>query len=493
MRNNMFRVIALFMAGMLTFSLAGCKSSDTSSLSDEYEIIYQYEDGEDGNVNEVGNVTGNNTNADGTNSSGNKTSASAKTSNNSSSGSKKPSGKGAATTVNAGVNPQDYDGTSITFATWSDPGLHEDGPVVKAFEKKYGIKVKVDLMDESNYVNTVLGRIASGNAPDVFFCTYTFPYCLKALQPLDAAKLDLSESIWDKPLINLATINGKSYLVDTVGNIWKDQDMVFYNKKLFKANGWTTPEEYYKAGKWTFAAMKDCMQKVASLGTDYIGGAVNLEGLLGSTGSGIFNYSNGKFSNGSTNSTTKAVMRWASEGMKEGWLRTTSHYQSINYFPEGKTGIAVVHSYGLKNNGFFRKMNVNDIGFTYLPSWKEGSAATPTSFVRGWGICEGAKNPVAAGIFLRYYLDVNNYDTKSAFINSEAESFFFKLTSTQTDKKHFYFCMGSGVEGVTGSSSCVGEYISSVTTGDPGQLDKTIKSYQNKLNSDIAKLNGLLK
>lgn len=479
MSNNKFRILALFMAVMFTFSLTGCKSSDTSSLSDDVEIIYQYED--EGN-----------TDAESTESSSKVTDASSNTSNNSSSGSKKPSGSGAVATVNAGVNPKDYEGTSVTFATWYDPALYEDGPVIKAFKKKYGIDVKVDLMNETDYVNTVLGRIASGNAPDVFFCTYTFPYCINALQPLDAAKLDLSESIWDKALINLATVNGKSYLVDTVGNIWKDQDMVFYNKKLFKANGWTTPEEYYKAGKWTFAAMKDCMQKVASLGTDYFGGAVNLEGLLGATGNGIINYSNGKFSNGSTNSTTQAVMRWAAEGMKDGWLKSTSVYDAFNLFPEGKTGIVVAHSYGLKKNGNFRKMSPDDIGFTYLPSW-DGKEATPTSFVRGWGICKGAKNPVAAGIFLRYYLDVNNYNTSSAFINSEAESFFFKLTSTQSDKKHFYFCYGSGVNGVTGSSSSVGDYITSVTGGDPAQVVTTISSYQNKLNSDIAKINEVLK
>ena len=69
-------------------------------------------------------------------------------------------------------------------------------------------------------------------------------------------------------------------------------------------------------------------------------------------------------------------------------------------------------------------MKASDIGFTFLPSWN-GEKYKPTSFVRGWGLCKGAKNPVAAGIFLRYYLDVNNYDTGSAFISKDAENFFF--------------------------------------------------------------------
>ena len=123
--------------------------------------------------------------------------------------------------VNDNVNPAEFSGTEITYATWRDPSLYEDGPVVEEFEKKYGITVNIDLINEADYTNTVLGRIASDKAPDVYFSTYTFPYCIDALQPIDAAKLDLSESIWDKSLINISTVNGKTYLVDTVGSIWK--------------------------------------------------------------------------------------------------------------------------------------------------------------------------------------------------------------------------------------------------------------------------------
>ena len=99
------------------------------------------------------------------------------------------------TVINDNVDPKEFNGTEITYATWRNPEQYEDGPV--------------------------------------YFSTYTFPYCLDALQPIDAAKLNLEESIWDKSLIDLATVNGKTYLVDTVGNIWKDEDMVFYNKNLF--------------------------------------------------------------------------------------------------------------------------------------------------------------------------------------------------------------------------------------------------------------------
>lgn len=408
-------------------------------------------------------------------------------------GGKKPPSQGGST-INDGVNPKDYNGTSIIYATWRNPALYEDGPVVESFEKTYGIKVNIDLMTESEYTNKVLGRIASSQSPDVYFSTYTFPYCLEALDPIDGAKLDLSESIWDKALIDLATVNGKTYLVDTVGNIWKDEDMVFFNKKIFKDNGWTTPEEYYEAGQWNYDSMTKCMKQVASLGTEYVGGAVHLEGLIHSAGSQVVGMKDGKFVNGTMDTTTQDIMRWASTGLKEGWLSTTSIYKALNDFPSGKVGIAILHSFGLKKTGYLRTMKASDIGFTYLPAWNDKEPVA-TSFVRGWGLCKGAKNPVAAGIFLRYYLDVNNYNTTTAFISEEAESFFFKLNSTSTENKNFYFCYGSGVTGVTGKGdgTAVGDYIQKPSSADPTQVVTVVSSYQNEINADINKLNEKLK
>ncbi len=475
MKNIFIKTGAFLIALLLVAASAGCKSGrDTSDSSDDVEIVYQYEDEESAADSTVSADTG----------------SSGSTSDKTTSSKKPSSNKN--TLVNDNVNPNDYSGGSVTYATWRNPALYEDGPVVKAFENKYNIKVNVDLMNEESYTNTVLGRIASGKAPDVYFSTYTFPYCLDALQPIDAAKLNLKESIWDKPLINISTVNGKTYLVDTVGSIWKDEDMIVYNKKIFRDNGWTTPEEYYKAGKWDYDAMEKCMKQVASLGTEYKGGAIHLEGLIHAAGGAVIGMKNGKFYNGTTSAVTQDIMRWASTGLKEGWISTTSIYTALNQFPSGKVGIAVLHSFALKKTGYLRSMKASDIGFTYLPSYK-GKAYTPTSFVRGWGICRGAKNPVAAGIFLRYYLDVNNYDTGSAFISKDAENFFFKLTATNTKNKNFYFCYGSGVNGVTGKESAVGDYISKPAAADPTQVVTEISKYQNALNADIAKLNQKIK
>ena len=129
--------------------------------------------------------------------------------------------------------------------------------------------------------------------------------------------------------------------------------------------------------------------------------------------------------------------------------------------------------------------------------WHLLQASTPTQTTkatisgcyRGWGICKGAKNPVAAGVFLRYYLDVNNYDTASAFITPEAESFFFKLTSSGSITDKFYYMVG-GSDGLATATSH--KKIIGIATGDPGQVKASLDALKNTIDSDVNDLNNYI-
>ena len=77
---------------------------------------------------------------------------------------------GSANHVSSGkVDPKKYRGSTVTYVTWKDPKYNEDGPVVEAFEKEYGIKVKIQLVNQKNYISTIAGNIASGTQGDVIF------------------------------------------------------------------------------------------------------------------------------------------------------------------------------------------------------------------------------------------------------------------------------------------------------------------------------------
>lgn len=487
MLKNSKKALALIFAAIMVVSAAGCNKSNTPSVSDDIEYVYV--DGESSENTENTESAENEENAENATSGGSQNGGGTSknsTGGKSTSGGKNNSTGGSGKTVNDGVDPAEYKNTKVIFATWRDPKLNEDNKVVEDFQKKYGITVDVDLIAEGGYTQTVIGRIAAGNAPDVFFCTYAFPACLNALQPLDAAKLNLNESIWDQSLIKATTVNGKKYLVNTVSNIWNDFDMVFYNKKIFAQNNITTPEQYQKAGKWNFDALKKCMTDVKKANSSYTGGILNYEGVINSTGESLVKMKNGKFELG-INDNLKSVVKWIAEGRKEGYIGAIDAPTGQEEFKKGTVGIFWGFSWCLKKTGGLSGMNPDDIGFVTAPSWN-GKEPVPATFVRGWGICRGAKNPVAAGIFLRYYLDVNNYNTTDAFINKEASDFFFKVSTKDVEKTNRYYVFGGGVGSVTEA------FRTTYTAAeqDPAQVDQFFKSNMNTYNMGVNALNDVL-
>ena len=406
------------------------------------------------------------------------------TSGNQSSGSSKP-GKDTpnANTSTGTVNPEKYRGTTVRYATWKNPFQNEDGKVIEKFQKKYGIKVKIDTVPQSTYVSEIAGMIAAHNSPDIFFDNGFFPASISCLQPLDAMQLNLSDGIWDQGMIKMSTMGGKPFLVNTVGNIWAEVDCLFYNKKIFNDNNITTPEEYYKANKWNYAALEKCMTDLKNAG--YIGAYVDVQTLLASAGTGFYGFKDGKITN-SVNEMTSNVLTRIAQWVSDGLIRNPLERNLLQNFIKGKAGIAITNAYGMKATGYFSEMNPNDVGFTYIPRYDDNTKAYTTGLFRGWGLIRGAQNPVGAGIFIRYYLDVNNYDTDSAFINNEAKQFFFKLTSgVNTDDKNPYLTLGVA----TLCSESMDAYVG-FAGESPNQVRTKVSAYLPTINSNVNKVNG---
>lgn len=471
-------ISCLFLALLMLFSVTACKENptteDSGSVDVEYEYVYE------------NNNQGTQSNQD-SNANGEKRKNDPTSSKGASKGGSKDGSKGGGKTDKYKQLAEKYRGTTVRYATWKDPYQNEDGDVVKAFMSEYGINVKIDMVGQSSYSRSIDSMIAAGNAPDIYFCNGDFPGCLSALQPIDVAKIDRTDPIWDKGMFEASTINGKTYLVNTVGNIWNEVDCVFYNKRLLKENNITTPEEYYKAGKWNFDTMTKVMRDVKALGSDYIGGYLDWEVVLGLMNADYYRWSNGKFANG-INEDLISASEYLATCLKEGLIKNLYDYNCRDDFIGGKVGIALTNAYGLKKTGYWKKMNADDIGFTYLPDYNSKKKAVTCGIFRGWGIVKGSKNPEAAGLFLRYYLDVNNYNTSKAFISSEAESFFFKLTSgVTTDKKHAVVTLGT--TGVVGDN---GVLLGNVAKNDPTQVRSVILSLKNKIDSDVKVLNDFV-
>ena len=213
MINNAKRVIALLLSLVLVFTLAGCTKIVYEGSSAEIEYVTNQVI-VDGNGNSSGNNSGSGNNNNNNN-------------NNNGGGAINADGL-----INDGVNPEDYRGKTIKFAATIHPDNDESGPVVRAFEEKYGIKVEIVQSDQGDYANQLSGWIAAGNAPDVARSNGDFPMPMSYLQSLDAAKLNYNEEIWNKKTFEMTTFGGSPYLCDTVGNIWAEVDIVMYNIDL---------------------------------------------------------------------------------------------------------------------------------------------------------------------------------------------------------------------------------------------------------------------
>ena len=85
-------------------------------------------------------------------------------------------------------------GTTVRFPFWKNVGGEINQAAINGFQKKYGIKVKLELVPQDQYISNIAGKIAAQNAPDVYWSNGDFPACLGDLQPLSAGNVNLSDT-----------------------------------------------------------------------------------------------------------------------------------------------------------------------------------------------------------------------------------------------------------------------------------------------------------
>ena len=323
------------------------------------------------------------------------------------------------------VYPEIYRGTSVTYVTWKDPDISEDGVAYDTFEEKYGIQINVQLISQNTAVSTLAADIAAGTQGDIFLDAGHFPSSLSVLQPLTTAKIDLENPFWNRSIIKASTLDGYPYLIDAFSNLETQVDICVYNKRIFRENDIKSPKDYHDEGKWTFENFYFAAKEVSKLGKEYTGVGILDETVFGAAGCSFFAYKNNKIELSMEPSLMQAMdlfARMKTEGIAK---------PDRKGFQEGMQGMAFTTCHGLRKIGYFTAMNPDDLGATYLPVWNEGDEQQVTAPYRGYGIIEGAKNPVAAGLFLRTYLDVEVHDLSNEFHNPEVAHFFFEVTGAE--------------------------------------------------------------
>ncbi|MBR5473218.1 MAG: extracellular solute-binding protein [Clostridia bacterium] len=467
MFNKTKRVFAIVLALALVFSLAGCKQAAEDEGSVEYiieeEIVY-----------EDGGSTGNNQDGQTGNQSGG----------NQSGGSTQNGDYAVNLLTQAELDA--LRGSTVKFAATIRP--QDDGTqyVIDSFEKKYGMKVEIVFVEFDTYIQDMQGLIANGQSPDVGRSNGDFPACVAYLDSLDKAKIDQkNDSIWNQTTFQYSTINGQPYMCDTYGCYWTELDICIYSKSLLKAAGCPTPQELAAQGNWTW----DTFMEIARQCTKQMGAPAGCiftpECAVHMGGGNVFKFENEKIVSGIDAKTT-AVIKKYDEAYKEGILNT----KSTTGISQGITAIGTGHAWSLRKDGDLAAQGASlaDIGFYYLPSYTAGGEIPATGIFRGWGVVRGSKNPAAAGVFLRHYLDVENYDTQNAFINEDAKTFFFQLTGQDYGKNYnpylTYIGLSEEIAGIKYNSD-----IYSVVYKDPSAVDAQMAAVKKAVEKGADNLN----
>ena len=384
-------------------------------------------------------------------------------------------------------------GQTVRQATWGDPTTNESAMVYANFEADTGLKCEVYAVPQSGYPEHIKTKIAIGDAPDVFMTNegdQCFPLTLEIASPINlVSTVDLNDPIWDKSMLESTRLNGNIYGVNTIGTPHTGSNLVFFNKRLFEENGFKSPADYYAEGKWTWDNMLRCLKDIKSLSTGdkvYYGAQLECDILAGSVGASFtkYNFETDTFSSGLNDPKLLAAYQWYADAKSQGLLDG-----NINHFVQGRCGIIVRGTWGLKGTGYFAEMNPEDVGFTYMPSFEEGEKSLVSSIYRVYGICEGAHHPDAAGYFIRYLLDPENYDLQNVFLTPEAGKFYYELTNRTASEKYFNF--DAGLATLLGENVNNAFYKGVVNSSSAG-VKTALDSATNKVDNAVELANKLI-
>ncbi len=385
------------------------------------------------------------------------------------------------TNQSGNVNLEDYRGTKVVYATWERSEGIDINKAINNFKNKYGITVEVKTVAQRGYVESIIAMINSGEAPDVIKDADFYPGWVNIAQPLENAKIDLTSSQWDQRYLSLTEYEGKHYGIAST-NFGQNFYMLYYNKTLLNNKGIRTPHDYQKIGQWNFDAFENLMKQVVQVcGKGYYGAYIDNYGslLYPCFGTDVFKFENGKFTTGVTDDNFIKIASYISKWGAQGWLATDR-----NSFVDGKVAMAITSDYGLRNSGHWREMNKKDLAFIEIPKMGDVEPSIAGSW-QGYGICKGAKNPVAGGIFLTWYLNEDNHDIINEYISEEAYSFRAQYCQNYDNK---FLNVRSGVLTALGWGDRPNYYYITFYNTDATQISGLLRTYQNTLKANAEKL-----
>ena len=333
--------------------------------------------------------------------------------------------------------PESLEGTTVRFATWIDHNTNESAEVLKNFTDLTGINVQIDITPGMEYTSKIAALIAAGQSPDVLVNVERFPPILPLLMPLEDTIINPTDPFWDQEMTKMGTINGHSYLINAANSAWSfHSGVVVYNNRIFEDNGITTPATYVQEGKWTLDNFFKCAKELSAV-CPLAGVSIDPERFVGAYGDMMVKYDqeNQRFVNNCKSESVLKYWQMLAKAREDGYALIR---ESRSPFGEGKTGMFIGGAYALRKYGWFTEMDNDELCVTYMPKLDVNSDYPTFASTRGYGICKGASNADGAAYFLRYFLNMDNYDKSVVFRSDEAAELYEEINKNVDYSKTYH-------------------------------------------------------
>ncbi len=391
--------------------------------------------------------------------------------------------------------PAELRGTTVKFATWIDHAKTDTAVALSGFEETTGMKYELVQVSEREYPVKMAALISAEQSPDVVVENGAFPRSVNLLQPLslETNGLDATDPFWDQRTSEFYRLGDKYYLVNGAKSSWLMAGTItYYHRTLLEENGLKTPSDYIDENNWNLDTFWTLLTQIKS--TCNLSGAgahIDFETWLSLFGGGQvrWNQETDKFENTLESTETKTAIDWLMRAKDAGLVKIiANHDDSIT---TAGAAIQVAGCYGLrKSPGWFYTMDVDDLGFAYLPKVNADDADyTFTNSCRAYGICKGAKNAKGAAYFLRYFLNEAHYDMDNMFKTEEAKKLYLELREKgDMNRQSLAIC----VTRVLDPDVTANELCKELIDGTSAQVAVNLAKCSSKLNSGVVAANKII-
>lgn len=387
-----------------------------------------------------------------------------------------------------------YRGQTVKAVLWFVPSASEKASI-EAFEKKFGINVEIESTanDMDIYSTRVAAIIASGEHCDVTLVQNIniFNNAKNVLKPLDSIKtFHKDDPALDKEAMDALKVRGKYYSLNVKSSWQTDSEVMYFNSAAFKKRGVKSPKEYYNEGNWNWDTFLECAKAMTYTenGTNYYGyTATEWYSFASSAGIDLVDYNGTEIKSNINNPTLVSALKFTNELYNKHKVCSPKFYD-IQRFCNGTVAMFSNLTYQMtkEQTGFTNLSSGVEVDAVPFPSPKGSKTYTPASY-KGFGVMKTSKNPEAAVLFIRWFLDPAN--DKREYINPN----FAQLREKVSYDSNKVVAWAEGVMNY-GSSTTYDTFLFDCgNNADSAQISTTMQRYEKILNNAINKCNRIIK